>query len=167
MTDTIEFSITGLDSLLGKLEAISYDVKRKGGRYALRKAAQVIAGKAKENAARIDDPETAESIPNNISFRWNGRLFKRTGDLGFRIGVLGGARIPKSKPKGTDPGGPGGDTRYWAFVEFGTERARAQPFMRTALAQNIDLATNTFITEYEKAIDRAIKRAQKKAAQGV
>lgn len=167
MTDAVEFQIEGLDSLLGKLEAITYDVKRKGGRYALRKAAQVVAAKAKDNAARIDDPETAESIPKNISLRWNGRLFKRTGDLGFRVGVLGGARIPKSRPKGSDPGGPGGDTRYWAFVEFGTEKARAQPFMRSALADHISEVTNTFVTEYEKAIDRAIKRAQKKAAQGV
>lgn len=166
MADTIEFSITGLDSLLGKLEEISYDVKRKGGRSALRKAAQELAGKAKENALKIDDPSTPESIANNITLRWNGRLFKRTGDLGFRVGVLGGARIPKSKPKGTDPGGPGGDTRYWAFVEFGTERARSQPFMRKALADNISQITNTFVSEYEKAIDRAIKRAAKKATKG-
>lgn len=48
MGNEVEFSITGLDSLLGKFEAISYDVKRKGGRSALRKAAQLIAGKMKE-----------------------------------------------------------------------------------------------------------------------
>ncbi|MCY1370928.1 phage protein, HK97 gp10 family [compost metagenome] len=52
-------------------------------------------------------------------------------------------------------------------MEFGTEKARAQPFMRSALADHISEVTNTFVTEYEKAIDRAIKRAQKKAAQGV
>jgi HK97 gp10 family phage protein len=165
MADTIEFAITGLDSLLGKLESVSYDVKRKGGRAALRKAAQVVSAAAQANAKRLDDPDTATDISQNITLRWNGRLFKRTGDLGFRVGVLGGARIPKSRPKGTEPGGPGGDTRYWAFVEFGHEHARAQPFMRPALEQNIDAATNTFVTEYQKAIDRAIKRAQKKAVQ--
>jgi HK97 gp10 family phage protein len=51
MADGVEFSIVGLDSLLGKLEAISYDVKRKGGRSALRKAAQVVAEKAREQHA--------------------------------------------------------------------------------------------------------------------
>ena len=166
MADNIEFSITGMDSLLGKLDALKVETRQKGGRAALRKAARVLAEKAKENAARVDDPGTAAAIYKNISFRWNGRLYKRTGDLGFRIGVLGGARIQKSKPKGSDPSGPGGDTRYWAFVELGTERARAQPFMRTALADNIELITKTFVTHYEKAIDRAIKRAAKKAAKG-
>lgn len=165
MADGVEFSITGLDSLLGKLEAVTYDLKRKGGRAALRRAARVVADKAIENAQRLDNAETAEAIYKNITLRWNGRLFKNTGNLGFRVGVLGGARLPKSKPKGTDPGGPGGDTRYWAFVEFGHSTAAATPFMRKALADNIDLATNTFVTEYEKSIERAIKRAAKKAAQ--
>jgi HK97 gp10 family phage protein len=162
MADGIEFKLEGIDSLVSKLEAISYDAKRKGGRSALRKAAQVVADAAKQNANRIDDPETAAAIYKNIALRWNGRLFKTSGNLGFRVGVLGGARIPKSKPKGEDSGYPGGDTRYWAFVEFGTSHSAAKPFMRNALADNISLATNTFITEYEKAIDRAIKRAAKK-----
>jgi HK97 gp10 family phage protein len=165
MADGIQFSITGLDSLLGKLESVKYETKRKGGRAALRKAAQVVRAAAEANAKRIDDPKTAAEISKNIAMRWNGRLFKRTGDLGFRVGVLGGARIPKSKPKGSDPGGPGGDTRYWAFVEFGTEDTRAQPFMRPALEGSTGEVTSTFVAEFEKAIDRAIKRAAKKGTQ--
>ena len=132
----------------------------------MRKAARVVSDAAKENALRIDNPETASAIHQNIAIRWNGRRFKRTGELAFRVGVLGGARISKLKPKGSDPGGPGGDTRYWAFVEFGTEDAGAQPFMRTALAENISAATNAFLTTYEKSIDRAIKRAAKAAGAG-
>ncbi|MFG5862707.1 HK97-gp10 family putative phage morphogenesis protein [Metapseudomonas sp. CR1201] len=165
MTDAVEFSITGLDSLLGKLESISYDVKRKGGRSALRKAAQVVAQSAKQGALRVDDAATGRSIADNIALRWNGRLFKRTGDLGFRIGVLHGAVLPKAgEAADTTQNAP---TPHWRLLEFGTEKARAQPFMRSALADHISEVTNTFVTEYEKAIDRAIKRAQKKAAKGV
>lgn len=40
MADGASFSLTGLDELLGKLDAMDYDTKRKGGRFALRKAAQ-------------------------------------------------------------------------------------------------------------------------------
>ncbi len=162
MADSISFQIQGLDSLLGKLESLKYETKKKGGRYALRKAAQLVRDAAKQNAQALDDPDTAESIYKNITELWNSRLFKRTGDLGFRVGVLGGARIPKSRPKGTEKGGPGGDTRYWAFVEFGHENVPAQPFMRPALESSVDKATDTFVREYEKAIDRAIKRAAKK-----
>jgi len=157
MAETIEFSLTGLDSLLGKLDAVSYDAKRKGGRAALRKAAQVIAQKAKEGAERLDDKETGRSIADNIALRWNGRLFKRSGDLGFRVGVLHGAVLRD-----------GGDlsanspTPHWRLLEFGTEKMPAAPFMRPALADNISEATNTFLTEYEKSIDRAIRRAARR-----
>ena len=164
MADSIEFSLTGLDSLLGKLESVSYDVKRKGGRSALRKAAQAIRDAAKQNAARLDDPETAANISANIVERWNGRLFKRTGDLGFRVGVMGGVGGSKSGPELS--GLPGGDTRHFRYIEFGTEYVRARPIMRPALEQNIGLATDIFLREFEKSVDRAIKRAAKKQSAG-
>lgn len=159
MADGVEFSILGLEGLLGKLSEVSVDVRRKGGRAALRKAAQVVVQKAKAGAERIDDKATGRSISDNIALRWNGRLFKRSGDLGFRIGVLHGAVLKD-----------GGDltsnapTPHWRLIEFGTEKMPAAPFMRPALADSISEVTNTFVTEYEKAIDRAIRRAAKKAA---
>jgi HK97 gp10 family phage protein len=155
----VEFSITGLDSLLGKLDSLSYDIRRKGGRAALRKAAQVVMQKAKEGAERIDDKETGRSIADNIALRWNGRLFKQTGNLGFRVGVLHGAVL-----KDGGDLSPNSPTPHWRLIEFGTENMAADPFMRTALANSISEVTNTFVTEYEKAIDRAIRRAAKKAA---
>jgi HK97 gp10 family phage protein len=158
MADSVEFALTGIDSLVAKLEAVTYDMKRKGGRSALRKAAQVIADKAKEGAEKIDDPETGRSIAANIALRWNGRLFKANGDLGFRVGVLHGAVLKNGGDKAENA-----PTPHWRLFEFGTVNMAAQPFMRKALADNISEATNTFITEYEKAIDRAIKRAAKAA----
>lgn len=161
----VEFSIIGLDSLLGKLEAVTYDVRRKGGRASLRKAAMVVVNAAKEGARNIDDAKTGRSIADNIALRWNGRLFKRAGDLGFRIGVLHGAVLPKNGEKAdTNVNAP---TPHWRLLEFGTELMPAQPFMRSALADNINQVTNTFVSEYGKSIDRAIRRAQKKAAKGV
>lgn len=161
MADSIEFSLTGLDSLLGKLESVSHDVKRRGGRTALRKAAQIVAEKAKDGARRVDDSQTGRSIADNVAIRWNGRLFKRTGDLGFRVGILHGAVLRN-----------GGDlsanspTPHWRLLEFGTEKMRARPFMRSALADNISAVTNEFVTAYELAIDRALKRAAKKQSAG-
>ncbi|POG14156.1 hypothetical protein BGP82_06920 [Pseudomonas putida] len=159
MAEKVEFSLIGLDSLLGKLATVNDDVKRKGGRSALRKAAQVIAAKAKEGAERIDDKGTGRSISDNISLRWNGRLFRASGDLGFRIGVLHGAVLQD----GGDLS-PNSPTPHWRLIEFGTEKMAAVPFMRPALADNISDVTDTFISEYEKAVDRAIRRAAKKMA---
>ena len=134
-------------------------MKRKGGRAALRKAAQVVVQKAKEGAERLDDKETGRSIADNIALRWNGKLFKQTGDLGFRIGVLHGAVL-----KDGGDLSPNSPTPHWRLIEFGTEKMPAAPFMRPALADSISEVTTTFVTEYEKSIDRAIKRAAKKAA---
>lgn len=162
MADGVEFRITGLEGLLGKLDSVSYDVRRKGGRAALRKAAQVVVQKAKEGAERIDDKATGRSISDNIALRWNGRLFKQTGNLGFRIGVLHGAILAKKgETVDTSTNAP---TPHWRLLEFGTEKMAAAPFMRPALANSISEVTNTFVTEYEKAIDRAIRRAAKRAA---
>ena len=169
----VTFKLEGLEPLLAKFAAITADVKYKGGRFALRKAAMLIAQKAKENAARVNDPETAESIEKNIAVRWNGRLFKRKGDLGFRVGVMGGARqyagtrenkitgrAGKDYFVGGDKTNPGGDTFYWRFIEFGTQKIGARPIMRPALADNVTTVTTEFVTHFSKALERAIARAK-------
>lgn len=187
MPDGVEFKISGLDELLAKFEAVADDVKQKGGRFALRKAANLVAEKAKQNALTIDDPETAEQIAKNIAVRFSSRLLKRTGNLGFRVGVLGGARATgRAKAKterrrarlgqqsleslgefaGAGKNNPGGDTFHWRFVEFGTERTRAQPFMQKSLSENTGAATNEFVNQFSRSIDRAIKRANKKPKRG-
>jgi HK97 gp10 family phage protein len=174
MADGVDYQLTGIEDLIGKLDAVVYETKYKGGRFALRKAAQLIRDKARANAMRLDDPATAQSIAKNVAERWNGSLFKRTGDLGFRIGVLGGAkqyadtkanrrgvRVGETYKTGGSSGNPGGDTFYWRFIEFGTSKLRAQPFLRPAMENNLDAATTEFIKQYGKALDRAIKKASK------
>lgn len=154
---SIDFKINGLDSLLGKLDSIKYETRYKGGRFALRKAAQLVREAAKSNAEALNDPETGRSIAQNIAERWNGATYKSTGDLAFRVGVLYGAKLPQNNADE----GSGGPTPHWRLLEFGTENMAAQPFMRRALADNISVATDEFVSQYEKAIDRAIKRASK------
>lgn len=159
MSDTIEIEIKGLEQLRAKLKSVSDDVQFKGGRFALRKAANLIANKVKESAKTIDDPKSAADISKNVAVRWSGRYFKRTGDLKFRVGILGGAG--GSAKASSFEKFPGKDTRHWRFIEFGTKKMRAQPFMLPSLRNNISPATNEFVVQYGKAIDRAIKRAKK------
>lgn len=170
--DGAQVKITGIEDLLGKIESISDDVRIKSGKASLRKAAQVIMLKAKALALRIDDPETAENIAANISTQFSSKHFKQTGDLMYRIGVMGGARAYANTKHNVrkrqvgkmdgDKGNPGGDTFYWRFHEFGTRTVKKRPFLRPALQNNVEAAISAFVSEYEKAIDRAIKRAKKK-----
>lgn len=148
----------GVDELVEKLKSVSYDAQRKGGRFALRKAAQVIRKTAQANVRQYDDSETGRSIEKNIAERWNGKLFKSTGDLGFRVGVLKGAVLPK---KGESPDlSASGPTPHWRLLEFGTEKMAARPFFRRAGAENAQAATDVFISEFKKALDRALKKGR-------
>lgn len=157
--DNISFKIEGLESVLSKMKNVSNDVKYKGGRFALRKAAQVVRNSARSKALLIDDPKSAAEIAKNIVERWSGKRFKQTGDLMFRVGVMGGAGGNKSSAALESL--PGKDTRHWRHLEFGTQNTRAQPFMRRSMEENIGSATNEFVIQYGKALDRAIKKAGK------
>lgn len=159
MSNFIEFSITGADALAETLKSVSYEMKMKSGRFALRKAAEVIAEKVRENALRVDDPATPEAIHLNVEARWNGRRYKATGDLAFRIGIMGGAGGNRAATELAS--NPGGDTRHWRYLEFGTEKMQPQPFFRQALTEAANPATRELITQLQKSIDRALKRAGK------
>lgn len=183
--DGVDFAITGAEQLAARLKGITHDLKYKGGRFALRKSATVVKEAAQANAKSLDDPATANEIAANVAIRWSGKTFKRTGDLAFRVGILGGARDP-NPPKtaeysrrararrgvstleslgeiaGKGKGNPGGDTYYWRFLEFGTAKhPEGKPFLRKALSDNISQATDTFVREYGKKLDREIKRGAK------
>ncbi|WP_447896046.1 HK97-gp10 family putative phage morphogenesis protein [Vreelandella sp. GE22] len=166
MTDPVTANVEGLDQLLARMDNINYDLRKKGGRFAMRKAANMIRDAARENAGRVDDPETPENIAENIVVRFSPKDFKRRGDLVFRVGVLGGARghaAASGEVKGKGKNNPGGDTFYWRFLEFGTINAPAQPFMRRALSENINAATGEFISQYNKALDRALRKQAREA----
>ena len=159
-SDGIQFSMLGIDELIGKLDSVKQDVRLKGGRFALRKAANLVRDKAKANALQLNDPKTGRSISDNIAVKFSSRTFKATGDVKFRVGVNHGAVLP-TKTSEADSG-QGGPTPHWRLLELGTENIAANPFMRDALEKNINAATDEFIKHYGKALDRAIKRAQKK-----
>lgn len=158
---SVEYKVTGMEELTAKLKTVRSDMQRKGGRYALRKAAQVLRDQARMNAARVDDPRTPEDIAKNVVERWDSRTFKKTGNLGFRVGVLGGAKgdaKASGEVKGKGKANPGGDTFYWRFLEFGTSHMAARPFIRSAMNRGQE-AVGKFINEYGKALDRALRRA--------
>lgn len=152
-----EVIMTGAEELHKRIQALTYDVAKKGGRFALRKAAQVVRDQVKSNAQAVDDPKSREDIVKNVTERWGSKFNKITGDLMFRVGIQGGAGGNKTSAE--LDGLPGGDTRHWRYIEFGTEKMPAHPFMRPAFEQSAQNATNVFIFQYGKALDRALKKS--------
>lgn len=158
MADEVTFEMEGAEALEAKLRGLSFDMRFKGGRFALRRAANLVRDDAKRRAERFDDPDTGQKIADNITVRWSGKHFDQTDDLMFRIGVKGGGKT-RGSPADT---GVGGATPHFRLLELGTENMPAQPFLRPALAENIQQASDEFVTQYRKALDRALKRAAKK-----
>lgn len=150
MPAQFDLKITGLDKALDRIAKAPDEIKLKGLRFAMRKAANLVRDAAKQGAQAIDDPATGQSIADNIVVRFSGRRFRRTGDVMFRVGVLHGARLDKASP-GKEPRSP---TPHWRLIEFGTSRSRAQPFMAPALRNNVGSATNEAGKHLSRWLDR-------------
>lgn len=142
-------AVEGLDKVLANLKALPLRVRRSAARKATGKGAAIIRKRAKENALRVDDPETGRRISDNIGQRFRGRYFRRTGDTMVSVGVLTNrGRIPKGNPDE----GRKGSTPHWHLVELGTERARAQPYLRPAAASSVAEVFDAVATELERQI---------------
>ena len=150
----ISVNVEGLAEIERKLALIPDRIGNRALRRALRKGANVIRDIARNNARRIDDPETREMIAKNIAVQSGGRKReKAAGGVMMRVGVMGGARPMRERE-----GLPGGNTTHWRFVEFGTSDTRAQPFMRPAAAEGAGKAVEVIVQAMNTEIDKEIAK---------
>lgn len=153
--NSVEVKIEGLEGIEKKLKQLPANYIKRGLRRAIRKGANVIRDDARTNAKSIDDPATREAIYKNIAVAGGGASReKRAGGPIMRIGVRGGARYNK----GAD-GLPGGNTSgHWRFVEFGTAKQKAQPFMRNAIVTGAEKALNVTAAASQVELDKEISK---------
>lgn len=149
-----QWDLKGYGNVIKKMRALPVALRGKPGRSALGSAARVVTKAAKENALRIDDPDTGRRIADNIVQRFRTKFFKRTGDLMVSVGVgTERGRIPKGNPDT----GPKGNTPHWHLLELGTEQAKAQPFLRPALESSMESVEAVFAQKLEQQIDKLVK----------
>lgn len=116
-----EFGIDGMEQVLKNLEKLQSNEARKALKSGIRKGAAEIRKQARANAKKIDDPKTSEAIYKNVKSKmWKNP--KRKQYIGASVGV-------NSTPNSDN------DTFYWRFLEFGTSKMRAKPFLTPALEQ--------------------------------
>jgi HK97 gp10 family phage protein len=155
MSNKFDFSILGLDEVTKKLGNLSVELGDAAGRRAARKAFGIVARSARENALLVDDSETGRRIRDNIRLQFASRFYRDTGDIMYRVGVATRkGRIPKGNPDE----GPKGNTPHWHLVELGTEKARAQPFLRPALSENVSKVMDKLVTELDKEITKELAK---------
>lgn len=159
--------VRGMENFTANLEAIENAARGKVLRTALRAGANKIRDQARMNALREDDPTTKEAIYKNVAVAFGKKETQSTGNMTMRVGVLGGAgRVSLRKDKVTgqrtvnpNDSNPGGDTRYWRMLEFGTKNMAAKPFLRPAMNQAAETAVNAFVTSLNRGIARVIKKS--------
>lgn len=173
MPDNFRFELdkAEVDSILKRLKFLSIDGKYKRSQFALRKAADVIVAAAKRDVQAVDDPRTRNKIYQNVVRSWSRRYYRRTGNMMYRVGILGGSRVP---PRGkADPStnqNPGRSTFYWRFVNFGfTPRGRSRRvagkfFFGKQLAANSERAIQVYLKTFSKGIDNGIRLARRRAS---
>lgn len=143
-------NIKGLDAALAKLKALGDTKKVKSAvRSAGTKAMRPVRDAARAGVKGLDDPETPSMIWKKIVTQYRSKQSK--GDqVMVSVGVQGGARPAKGDK----------DTGHWRFIEFGTEKMAARPFMRPALESNVSKVTDGFISSLDPAIDKIIARGR-------
>ena len=147
----VEVEITGLDGVVSKLQRLANPRRTKSiARKAARQAMNIVRDAARNNAKAIDDPETSEKIWKNIKV--SAGKTRNPNEIKMRVGVDGGASFSNPNPKPTS----GGDTRHWRWVEYGKSGVPAVPFMRPALANNIQQVTNKFAEVFDAELDKEL-----------
>ena len=143
--------MTGMEQFKQKIDRLRNTKKAKSiARKAARQAMNIVRDSARVNARAIDDPETAEKIFKNISVAAG--KSRDPNVIVMRVGVRGGASFSNKNP----PKLSGGDTRHWRWVEFGSANNIAVPFMRPALARNIQQVTDKFAQVFNTEIDKEL-----------
>lgn len=148
---SIRFEITGVDNIKDKLQQLAKPAKAKSiARKALRQAANIVRDSARQRSKAIDDAQTKDKIWKNIAVQ--GGKSKRKDEVKIKVGVKGGASFSNPSP----PSESGGDTRHWRWIEFGSVHNVAVPFMRPALASNIQQVTDKFVQVFTTELDKEL-----------
>lgn len=155
MDASVEFK--GVDELARKLRQLA-DPKnaRRIARKSARQAMNLVRDSARDNAKRIDDPETREKIWKNITTQ--GGKTKDVNLILMRVGIRGGAAMNGKSNRQALESLSGGNTTYWRHIEFGNSHQPAVPFMRPALADNIDPVINKFSHIFGSELDKELAK---------
>lgn len=135
MVDWVTYNLKGADELSARFKGLAEEMRRKVVTPAAKDAMDIVLVDAKDRAARIDDPETANFIPANLAMVERKALGQEVGAVVVSVGV-------RMRKRGVG----GGNTFYWWWVELGTEKNRAKPFLRPALQNNREALFREFLS---------------------
>lgn len=151
------------DGLLLQLKSLPVKVQRKVVASAMRKGAAIVRKAAQTKAKTFDRAETPNKVWKEVTVRTNSRLGRQNNGYALSVGVKGGARRYTNNAKNRRQGRVGatyegpGKVYYWRFLEFGTQKMKAQPFMRPALSENVEQVMDVVAAELDTRITQLVQ----------
>ena len=156
MADDISIRIEGVDDLLAALRSLPEKIRRRAVRAALRKAGQVISRDAKARTPVLMVPlpyRRPGTVKRRISVRPS-KFARQAGDEGVFVGVKPLRGRADTRRYGKASARNPNDPYYWRFVEFGTRKMTARPFLGPAAQSRGEEAIRSFLRESLPAIEK-------------
>jgi HK97 gp10 family phage protein len=143
MASTVIIKIEGLEGIKQAMKDLSNEVNKRIARSATLAGTQIVKEAAIKNA-----PVLTGNLKKNIILKRNTKT-NLTSE--FLVTVRQGKRTKKQIAQGL------GDAFYAKFLEYGTVKTPAQPFLRPAFDNNKEVAANAIIERLKTGIARATK----------
>ena len=152
--------LEGIDDLKRALANATKSIRTKAVRSALRAAGKVIQQAARANAPVLVIPtpyRATGTVKKRITVRAS-KFSRQAGNEGVYINVRPIAGKAQVKKYGKAGAKNKNDPFYWRFLEFGTKKMGARPFLRPAAEshgnQAIGVFMKTVIPQIEKLNNR-------------
>lgn len=164
MADGITITLDGVAELRRAMADASVQIRTKAVRNALKEAGKVIQAAARAAAPVLAVP-TERRKPGTVKKAIYTRVSKfarQAGNEGVFVNVRplrGAARIRKlGKAGANNPNDP----YYWRFLEFGTRRMAARPFLRPSATGHFPEAIDKFMSSVVPQINKLNAKAAAK-----
>jgi HK97 gp10 family phage protein len=154
-------NVEGLDGLLARLKALPKEISGKAGgpvKKSLLEGAKLIAEESRQTLqASINSPNADGTISNSTGFLKKSIIVKRSARPPSGVAELVQVRVKRGKtPDGTSV------TAYGKYMEFGTDKQNALPWLRPAFENKKEAALGVIVSALKTAIVKAEKKASKR-----
>ncbi|MCU1030217.1 HK97 gp10 family phage protein [Stenotrophomonas maltophilia] len=162
---TEQVSIQGLDGLLRSLREAPKAIQGRAVQAGMRKGGNVIRDDARLRAPKESGFMASQIVTRRANSRSRQRAGVGQGGEYFTVGVKTGRRRKYANTKRNRRRGrvgrvyeEAGWAYYWRFVEFGTKKMRASPFLTPAGEAKGPEAAQVIINETWAALDKQLKK---------
>lgn len=162
MADQLE--LHGLDGLLRSLRQLPKELQGKPLQTGMRKAGNLIRDEAKRRVPRASGFMSKQIVVRRAAAKDRRKARVGAGGEYFTVGVRTGKKVKYANTKRNRRQGRAGKlyeqsgwAHYWRFIEFGTKKMRAKPFLTPAAEARGPQAAQVMIDETRNAIDKIMK----------